>query len=360
MLASVLKFEHLAAASLPIRSVLSGNRISPVGAQHAASGAAFRKLQPQARTRRRVILCSRGLQTAILLFIAFAHPAQAQQPAAPAAPPPFEEVYKMPLVYSVPGEDQAQVQRDIVYKSVEGSAGKLDLKLDVYTPHGAKPADRYPAVVLISGGGAEDPKHDFRDAGVFLSYGRVLAASGFVAITFSKRYAREADGTSHGWDDFDDMVHYLRDHAAMLHIDVNRMAFWAFSAGGALLAPVLSQEPGYAQAVICFYCVLDTDVSNVPENMKDKIRSAASSLWQIQTKSHPFPPIFIGRAGRDFESLRDSMDRFVQAALAKNLMIEVMNHPQGRHAFDILDADARSREIIQRALDFLRARLQSN
>ena len=301
------------------------------------------------------------LRSAILLFFAFAIPTGAQQsPAQPAPPPPFEELYKMALVYSVPGEDQAQVQRDIVYKSVEGSAGKLELKLDVYTPRDTRPADRFPAVVLISGGGAEDPKHDFRDAGVYLSYGRVLAASGFVAITFNKRYQRGADGTSHGLEDFDDLVRYVRDHAAELHIDANRMAFWAFSAGGALLAPVLSQEPGYAQAVICFYCVLDTDVSNVPDNMKDKIRGAASSLWQIQTKSHPFPPIFIGRAGRDFESLRDSMDQFVQAALAKNLIIEVMNHPQGRHAFDILDPGARSREIIQRALDFLRAHLQSN
>jgi acetyl esterase/lipase len=314
----------------------------------------------QAAINLRSIVQSR--RRAIFLFLAIAVvPTQAQQPSAPpGAPPPFEEMYKMPLVYSVPGEDQAQVQRDIVYKSAEGAAGKLDLKLDVYTPHAAKASDRFPAVIFISGGGAEDPKHDFRDAGVFLSYGRVLAASGFVAITFSKRYARAADGTSHGWEDFDDMVRYVHDHAAGLHVDANRMAFWAFSAGGALLAPVLSEEPGYAQAVICFYCVLDTDVSNVPDNMKDKIRSAASSLWQIQTKSHPFPPIFIGRAGRDFESLRNSMDQFVQAALTKNLTIEVMNHPQGRHAFDIIDADARSREVIQRAIDFLRAHLQSN
>jgi hypothetical protein len=35
-----------------------------------------------------------------------------------------------------------------------------------------------------------------------------------------------------------------------------------------------------------------------------------------------------------------------------------MNHPTGRHGFDILDDDARSREIIARTLDFLKARLQ--
>lgn len=38
-------------------------------------------------------------------------------------------------------------------------------------------------------------------------------------------------------------------------------------------------------------------------------------------------------------------------------MIEVLVHPQGRHGFDVLDDDARSREIIARTIEFLRARL---
>jgi hypothetical protein len=47
----------------------------------------------------------------------------------------------------------------------------------------------------------------------------------------------------------------------------------------------------------------------------------------------------------------------VQEALARNVSIEVMNHPQGRHGFDILDDNPRSREIIGRAIEFLKARL---
>ena len=35
-----------------------------------------------------------------------------------------------------------------------------------------------------------------------------------------------------------------------------------------------------------------------------------------------------------------------------------MTHPQGRHGFDILDDDARSRAIIRRTLEFLRAALE--
>jgi acetyl esterase/lipase len=301
------------------------------------------------------------LRSAILVFIAFAFPAQAQQPAAqPAAPPAFEEMYKMPLVFSVPGEDQAQVRRDIVYKSTEGPNGKLNLKLDVYTPRGAKPSDRFPAVVLISGGGAEDPAHDFRDAGVYLSYGRVLAASGFVAITFNKRYQRGADGTSHGLEDFNDLVRYVRDHAAELHVDANRVAFWAFSGGGMLLGPALSGDQPFARAALCFYCVLDVDLPVLSAEDREKMRAHLSPLAQMEHATGTVPAILIARAGLDSPDLNRNLERFVDAALAKNLTMEVMNHPQGRHAFDILDADARSREIIQRALDFLRAHLQSN
>jgi hypothetical protein len=48
---------------------------------------------------------------------------------------------------------------------------------------------------------------------------------------------------------------------------------------------------------------------------------------------------------------------FVQSALAANLPIEVMNHPDGQHAFDMLDADDRSREIIARTVTFVQTHL---
>lgn len=38
--------------------------------------------------------------------------------------------------------------------------------------------------------------------------------------------------------------------------------------------------------------------------------------------------------------------------------LELLNHPKGRHAFDILDDDDRSREIIARTFDFLKTHLR--
>ena len=275
----------------------------------------------------------------------------------PAQPPPIEQLYKMPVVYSVPGMDKAQIRHDIVYKSAQTDKGKVDLKFDSYAPANSAPGKTYPTVVLISGGGVEGAPYDWRDAGVYQSYGRILAASGFVAVAFSKRYAR---GTTHGMEDTRDLVAYLREHAADLHVDQDRFAYWAFSAGGGVLASILGDSSLTTRAVLCFYCIAEADASGLSPEEADKNRRSFSSVYQVQQASHALPALLVARAGLDSPALNAGIDSLVAAALAKNLSIEVLNHPTGRHGFDILDPNDRSREIIRHAIDFLNAHVASS
>ena len=67
--------------------------------------------------------------------------------------------------------------------------------------------------------------------------------------------------------------------------------------------------------------------------------------------------LLVARTGLDHPWLNAGTDRFVQEALARGATLDLLNHPNGRHAFDILDDDARTKEILRRALDFLRERL---
>ena len=99
-------------------------------------------------------------------------------PPTPQAPPapPADQVFRMPIVYSIPGMDRVTVRRDVVYKTVDSSGAKLELKMDAYIPANAQPGQKFPAVLLISGGGA-DPAMDWRVAGVYQSYGRLLAGA---------------------------------------------------------------------------------------------------------------------------------------------------------------------------------------
>ena len=93
--------------------------------------------------------------TAVIQFLLLGIAPEARAQEGPQPPPPFEQVYQMPVVYEVPGMEKVQVRRDIVYKTVETTKGKAELKLDLYLPAGAKKSQAFPAVILISGGGIE-------------------------------------------------------------------------------------------------------------------------------------------------------------------------------------------------------------
>lgn len=265
--------------------------------------------------------------------------------------PSFEEMIKLPIVYSIPGMDRSAVRRDVVYKT----AGETSLLMDVYRPGGSEKT-RLPAIVLIHG---PVPNATPKDWGVFTSYGRLLAASGFVAVTFNHRFSgpeRLLDAAA----DVDDAIAHVRANADGLGIDPDRIGLWAFSGGGPFLSAAMRGRPSFVRALVAFYAILDLRAKppGASAAVTDEMRRDFSPVVHLGSEGAGIAPIFIARAGLDHPLLNGPMDHFVQEALARNLTLEVMNHATGRHGFDILDDDARSREIIARTLDFLKARLQ--
>lgn len=299
----------------------------------------------------------------VAMFFCVWQSVRAQQPA---STPPIDQMYRMPAVYSVPGMDKVQVLHDVVYKRMRGEKGDAELKFDIYTPADATAGKHYPLVVLISGGGLEGAPMDWRDAGIYQAYGRILAASGLIAIPYTKRYARGLAGTMNGAEDTRDLIAYLREHSAGFHVDKDRVAVWAFSAGGLMLAPFFHDSPAYLRAIACFYCVSDVTQDSwagVPGVTKEQVERAAtmfSSANQVHSAERIGTPLFVGRAGLDSPGLNRTIDRLIQEALSKNMSVEVWNHPTGRHGFDILDDNMRSREIIGRVVEFLRTNLKAN
>jgi acetyl esterase/lipase len=250
--------------------------------------------------------------------------------------------------------DAVQVREDVVYKTIERPDGKLELKMDIYLPSDPLPGRRHPAVIFISGGGVDNP--DWRKAGAYKTYGRLAASYGFVGVTFQKRYARGPESLATGRDDTADLIRFLREHAAEYDVAPDRFAIWAFSAGGLLLGPPLADRPPYLRAVLNFYAISDA-LPTMAEETRRAVRIGGFSAVESVKKEGPLPALFVGRAGLDDLALNAGVDSFVQEALRRNAIIDVMNHPSGRHGFDILDPDARSREIIARAFEFLKTHL---
>jgi len=264
--------------------------------------------------------------------------------------PPLEEMVRMRIVFRVPGMEAAAQRRNLTYKAADGQP----LHMDVYAPPG--PAQARPAVILVHGGPI--PRLGAKDMGVFLSYGELLAASGFVAVTFNHRFL-SPDRLADAGDDVADLITHLRENAASLDVDPDRLALWAFSGGGPFLAASLRDRPAWLRALVAYYAVLDLQQPppGADSGIGAELRQAFSPAHALSKGSGSIPPVLIARAGLDNAWINSGIDRFVQSAVAQGVALDLLNHPEGRHGFDILDDDARSRQIIRNTLEFLRGHL---
>jgi acetyl esterase/lipase len=272
-------------------------------------------------------------------------------------PQPPKELFTAGIVFSVPGMDRVQVLRDRVYARPDGR----ELRADAYVPSGLAADARRPAVVFIHGGplppgsdAAAMPQP--KDRGNFRSNGELAAASGFVGVTFNHRlYSLQAYDDSAA--DVKALIEHVRANAAELHVDPDRIAVWAYSGGGPLLGFAYRDAPSWLKAVVSYYAILDLPTDGTAPGAPDRL----SPLKHLKASERPGPPTFIARAGNDSPLINASVESFVAAALAKNLMLELFTLPEGNHGFDLnmgSNDTPRSREAIARTIEFLKARLE--
>ena len=292
-----------------------------------------------------------------LLTLPAAAAARQQSPQPTPTPrPSLRDLVMKPVVYSVPGMEKVEVRSNLKYTNVDNA----NLLMDVYTPPGLAKGERRPAVLFIHGGaGAESRPKDW---GIYISWGRLVAASGMVGVTFTHRLGYPKPLMRESAADVEAAVAYVRANADTLGVDKERICLAAYSAGGPLLSTAMRDRPPYARCLVAFYAFLDVQQSDLhranetPETVK-----AFSPITHLAEDAERIPPVFVARAGLDaIPTMNDSIDRFVREAVARNAALTVYNHPRGVHGFDNQTPDARSREIVRAALDFMRTHLGLN
>jgi acetyl esterase/lipase len=266
------------------------------------------------------------------------------------------ELLQRGVLYTLPGMDDVAVLNDVVYKT----AGEALLHLDVYRPSNLRPDKPCPAVIFIHGDGPPEMLRNSKDWGVFIGWGRLAAVSGFVGVTFNHRSTDGLTRLSDVAGDIDDLLGYIRAHAGELGLDPERICIWTCSAGGPFgLRAALRNPAPYVRCVVSYYAIMDLQQfrSQVPPEVSDETLREFSPVRYLSTDRARIAPLFVARAGRDRPELNESIAGFVREALANNITLDFMNHPNGQHAFDMLDDDARTREIIQRTLEFMQTHL---
>ncbi|MEO5897907.1 MAG: tetratricopeptide repeat protein [Vicinamibacterales bacterium] len=241
-------------------------------------------------------------------IISFAFAAATSLSAAAQTPP---DRFVAPL----PVESAIRITKDVDYGSSDGRT----LRFDLYRPAPAPTPTPAPLVVFFNGLGNEQMRAHVQYQG----WGRYVTTRGFAGVTMDS-----ADGTAAA--DFDTLTAYLRSHAQELDIDADRIVVWACSSN-VTNGLRLATDPARAQIQGAVMYYGQSDVTR----------------FRLEV------PILMVRAGVDSASLIRGLDAVVRSGTAANAPISLINHPSGRHGFDVRDDNDMSRAVMSQTLDFV-------
>lgn len=246
------------------------------------------------------------------------------------------------VFYNLPGANAVSVRRDVSYTT----PADAESTLDVYYPPNRTASDTTPAVILVSGfpGAA-------KRIGSFVSWAELMAASGLVSITCATREPVA---------DMEAVLAYVREHAASLGIDGNRMGLWACSGHvpNALSLLARPERTCLKCAALCYGAMLDLDGSTVVADAARQYGFANPASGRTFEDLPRDTPLFLARAGRDeFPGLNTALDAFLAQAVRDNRPVTFVNHATGPHAFDVADDSPATRDVIRQVLAFMRSHL---
>jgi len=316
-----------------------------------------RKKERKMKTALTIFFTSSGFRTLSIvgfLMSLLPPPAQAQKKQLTDEDRAFMEVVNRPIVYAVPGMENVRVMRDIRYTKTDNP----NLKMDVFVPPRLSSTSRRPAIILIAGGSGKDGEYEPKNWGIYQSYGKMLAASGLVTISFTHRLGFPELALAEGAEDLQALVNHLRENAARYHIDNENLALVTFSGGGPLLSFGLMGRTPYIRCLVAVYSILDVRENEFAlKSVEKEVRERFSPANYVK-EGAVLPPLLIVRAGKDgIPNLNKILDAFLQKAIATNITIDVMNHPEGVHGFDNKEPHPRSKEIIKRIAEYLKEHL---
>ena len=260
-----------------------------------------------------------------------------------------EHISRKRAVYTIAGMERAVVRKDVVYRTTDDGP----LTMDLYFPADAAGDTRLPAVVLVAG--YNDVGYEkmlgvkFKEMALAVSWGQLMAASGLMAIAYTNR-----EPTA----DLVALLRHVREQAAPLRIDADRVGLWACSGNVPLALTALMADSSLRCAALLYGYMLDLDGATGVAEDAGMFRFTNPNAGKTMEDLPETLPLFIVRAGQEqFPHLNESIDRCFAKALTLNRPVTLVNHATGPHSFDLLDDSETSRLIIRQVLDFLTSEL---
>jgi tetratricopeptide (TPR) repeat protein len=222
------------------------------------------------------------------------------------------------LAYPLPPSSDFVVRKDLPYRSWDGH----DLLMDAYRPSKLSPGARLPVLVILN-----TLSQSRRSDSYYIDWATLAAAHGFVAINFDIH----DDGLE---EDFDRMIEFLAGHAAELNAEANQVAVYAASGNVSRALPLVENpRRTVVKAAVIYY-----GAANVQEFRLDL-------------------PVLYVRAGLDRPGVNQQIDALSSTAIRQNAPVTFINHAGGHHAFELIDHNDATREVIERTFAFLKSAL---
>src|SRR4051812_11372209 len=190
-----------------------------------------------------------------------------------------------PVVYRISGMDEGTIRPDVEYAE--------DRTIDLYYPPDAKRGERRPAVIFVTG--LPDAGFQARlgcrqkEMASYVSWSRLVGASGLVAITYTNENPA---------NDVRAVLQYVRQNAASLDIDGERIGIWSCS-GNVPTALSLLMSETLTCAVLCYGFMLDLDGSTAVAEAQKQWGFANPVAGKSVDDLPRDLPLLIVRAGRD-------------------------------------------------------------
>ena len=255
------------------------------------------------------------------------------------------DITKLPVVLTLPGMSDVSVRRDLVYSRESGES----LRMDIYYPPKALANDALGVVILVTG--HADPVIEaavgckLKDSESYISWARLIAASGVIAITYTNREPL---------NDIASLLEFLDANAQGLGIDVSRTGLWSCSANvPCALSQLMSERKSHRCAAFLYGFMLDSNGRTFVADAAAQSGFAAPNANKTIDDIRSGVALRIVRAGADqIPGINKTIDDFCAGALKRNLPITLVNHPEAPHSFDIFDDSESTKAIIQDVLDF--------
>jgi dienelactone hydrolase len=126
--------------------------------------------------------------------------------------------------------------------------------------------------------------------------------------------------------------------------DPDRLILWVCSGGGAYGLRAAIRHSAYVRCAVVYYAFLEPLYrrADIAPEVPDELLREFSPITALGQPDVTIPPILLARAGKDHPGLNATIDRFAAEALRQNVSLDLLNHADGQHAFDILDDTGRS------------------